>query len=205
VFDIHGLLTNLANSRKVFHSEADFQHALAWQIHLTMPESEVRLEVDVLRGARRQSLDIWLPVEKIAIELKYQTRILEIRENGESFSLRNQGAQDIKRHDFLKDIERLETLRAQGLCWTGYAVLLTNEQLLWNDPLQLDTVDSAFRIYEGRVITGELAWGDRASDGTKRGREEPIIIKRSYALHWQDYSELSEKFGKFRYVAVSVE
>ena len=30
---IEALLATLAGSRKVFHSEADFQHALAWQIH----------------------------------------------------------------------------------------------------------------------------------------------------------------------------
>ena len=37
MLDIKGLLTALAESRKVFHSEADFQHALAWHIHQTMP------------------------------------------------------------------------------------------------------------------------------------------------------------------------
>ena len=36
MFDISDLLTGLAESRKVFHSEADFQHALAWQIHQVM-------------------------------------------------------------------------------------------------------------------------------------------------------------------------
>ncbi len=42
---IEALLATLAGSRKVFHSEADFQHALAWQIHEAMPDSQVRLEV----------------------------------------------------------------------------------------------------------------------------------------------------------------
>ena len=205
MFEIHKLLVELASSRRVFHSEADFQHALAWQIHVAMPESEVRLEVDVLRGESRRSHDIWLPVQRVAIELKYQTRILKVEDNREIFSLRNQGAQDIRRYDFLRDIERLEKLHTEGVCRTGYAVLLTNEHLLWNDPLQFDTVDAAFRMHEGRVISGELAWGDHASDGTKRGREEPIRIKGSYSLQWQDYSEFPESFGKFRYVAVSVE
>ena len=73
------LMASLAATRKVFHSEADFQHALAWHINQAMPESQVRLEVDVLQVEhRRRFLDIWLPVEGIAIELKYKTRGFEL-------------------------------------------------------------------------------------------------------------------------------
>ena len=43
MLDIDGLMASLANRQKVFHSEADFQHALAWQIHEAAPESQVRL------------------------------------------------------------------------------------------------------------------------------------------------------------------
>ena len=65
----------------MFHSEADFQHALAWQIHEAAPESQVRLEVSVIPvEAQRMFLDIWLPVEGIAIELKYKTRGLELEQ-----------------------------------------------------------------------------------------------------------------------------
>ena len=86
----------------MFHSEADFQHALAWQIHEAAPESQVRLEVSVIPvEAQRMFLDIWLPVEGIAIELKYKTRGLELEQDDESFALRNQSAQDQGRHDFL--------------------------------------------------------------------------------------------------------
>ena len=38
MLDISGLVASLADTRKVFHSEADFQHALAWHIHHAMPE-----------------------------------------------------------------------------------------------------------------------------------------------------------------------
>ena len=37
MLDIKSLLMGLAENRKVFHSEADFQHALAWHIHQTKP------------------------------------------------------------------------------------------------------------------------------------------------------------------------
>ena len=54
MLDIDGLMTGLAGTRKVFHSEADFQHALAWQIHEAMPESRIRLEVDAFPAQDRR-------------------------------------------------------------------------------------------------------------------------------------------------------
>ena len=206
MLDIRGLLKDLAESRKVFHSEADFQHALAWHIHQTMPKSQIRLEFPVPVENQKMYVDIWLPVEKIAIELKYMTRKSELEDNEESFALRDQGAHNQRRYDFLWDIHRLELMRSMPeFCEAGYAVLLTNDQLYWNPPRRQDTVDSAFRVHEGRVISGKLAWSAKATPGTKRGRELPIPITDSYHLRWQDYSYFSGKPpGKFRYLAVSL-
>ena len=205
---IEALLATLAGSRRVFHSEADFQHALAWQIHEAMPESQVRLEVDVMQVEhRRRFLDIWLPVEGVAIELKYKTRGLELEQDNESFALRDQSAQDQGRYDFLRDIQRLELMRSKlEQCKAGYAVLLTNDSSYWKAPTDKDTVDADFRVYEGREVSGALAWSDRASSGTVGGRKSPIQIRGSYRLRWQEYSSFPGKsYGSFRYLAVSVE
>ena len=208
MLDIDGLMASLADRRKVFHSEADFQHALAWQIHEASPESQVRLEVSVVPvEAQRMFLDIWLPVEGVAIELKYKTRGLELEQDDESFALRDQGAQDHGRYDFLRDIQRLELMRSMPqLCKAGYAVLLTNDSLYWSAPRSRTTVDSNFRIHEGRAVSGELAWAPHAGTGTVKDRESPIEIQGSYRLRWQEYSNFPGKSrGRFRYLAVSVE
>ena len=208
MIDMDGLMGSLADSRKVFHSEADFQHALAWQIHEAAPESRVRLEVNVVpAAAQRMYLDIWLPVEGIAIELKYKTRGLELEQDDEPFVLRNQSAQDQGRYDFLLDIQRLEILCTElEQCKAGYAVLLTNDSSYWKVPTHRDTVDAAFRVHEGRAVSGALAWGARASSGTVGGRESPIQIQDSYRLRWNEYFGFPGKsYGSFRYLAVSVE
>ena len=208
MFDISDLLTGLAESRKVFHSEADFQHALAWQIHQVMQESQIRLEVDAISVEhRRMYLDIWLPVEGIAIELKYVTRRLELVHNEESFALCDHSAQDTRRYDFLLDIERLEFVRSRPeSCKAGYAVMLTNDSSYWKVPGRSDTVDADFRVHEGRKISGALAWAARTGPGTMKGRESPIRLQGSYRLRWQEYSNFPEKsYGRFRYLAVSVE
>ena len=149
MIDMDGLMGSLADSRKVFHSEADFQHALAWHIHQAMPESQVRLEVDVMQVEhQRRFLDIWLPLEGIAIELKYKTRGLELEQDDEPFVLRNQSAQDQGRYDFLLDIQRLERMRSNlEQCKAAYAVLLTNDSSYWKAPTHRDTVDADFRVH----------------------------------------------------------
>ena len=39
MINIHEVMTELAKMRPIFHSEADFQFALAWQIREMMPET----------------------------------------------------------------------------------------------------------------------------------------------------------------------
>lgn len=46
--DINLILDQLRSERPVFANETDFQHALAWQIHLAHPDAKVRFEVKPL-------------------------------------------------------------------------------------------------------------------------------------------------------------
>ena len=71
VLDITRLLDGLARERPVFHSEADFQFALAWRIKKATSHY-VRLEFKPF-PEERVYLDIWLPDVGVAIELKYPT------------------------------------------------------------------------------------------------------------------------------------
>jgi hypothetical protein len=41
---LENTLPSLSRERPIFHSEADFQHALAWHIHPRHPDTRVRLE-----------------------------------------------------------------------------------------------------------------------------------------------------------------
>ena len=204
MLDFVGLMNDLVRNRPVFHSEADFQHAFAWCIHDAIPDGRVRLEFKPF-PAERMYLDIWLPGIGVAVELKYRTRKLNLLREGESFALRDQGAQDVLRYDFLKDIQRLEQLHRLPKAQAGFAALLTNDPTLWKHPSSTATVDAAFRLHEGRTITGEMAWSRRASAGTTKGRKDPIRLNGSYDLHWQDYADMGDgDYRRFRYLAVQV-
>jgi hypothetical protein len=204
---IADVLVTLAVKRPIFHSEADFQHALAWEIHQRIPEAAVRLERSIAHAGRLIYLDLWVAdgPSVIAIELKYKTRPLEAIVAGESFRLLSHGAQDLGRYDFLKDIRRLEAAIVGSSRSVGYAILITNDSTYWSPARANTSIDAAFRLSEGRSLNGTLAWGDGAGAGTTRGREQPIVLRGTYPLQWFAYSEVpAPRYGIFRSLVVPV-
>ena len=205
--DVAGALAGLASKRPLFHSEADFQHALAWEFHERWPDCSLRLEFRPPRIPERIIIDLWVTRgERVfAIELKHKTRRLSLTVDGEPYNLLDQSAQDLGRYDFLKDVRRLEGIVSANRNAVGCAVFLTNDSAYWNQPRDAATVDAQFRIHEGRTVSGEMSWGSHASEGTTRGRSQPIIIEGQYSLRWSDYSLPSTgPYGKFRYLLVTM-
>lgn len=206
--DIEEALERLAIKRPLFHSEADFQHALAWKIHQQLPDHSIRLELKPPHINDRFYIDLWVANKEnaIAIELKYKTRGLSLEHEDERFDLLNQSAQDCGRYDFCKDIERLEVVVSKKPNMIGYAIFLTNDSAYWKETKKDQPADSDFRIHEGRKLSGNLEWGSQASEGTKRGRNNPISIKGTYDLTWKNFSEtnLKSPYGKFRYLLVII-
>lgn len=200
------VLSSLAEIRPVFHSEADFQHAFAWRLQNAIPKANIRLEYRPRDLKKRGYIDVWLRLPNglvYAFELKYKSRRLTFDHGDETFDLTNQGAQDLGRYDYLKDIARLETLVGSGRSIHGVAILLTNDATYWTESKRLGTatVDSQFRLHEGKRISGKLVWGKAASAGTMKAREGPIEVLREYDLGWSEYCELPNlRNGRFRYL-----
>lgn len=204
--DIHGLMGGLAAKRPVFHSEADFQFALAWQIR-EAKGLDVRLEFRP-SAAKRMYLDIWVPEIGTPLELKYRTRKLDMKCGGDAFALLNQGARDLGRYHFLRDVERLEHMPEDLPCANGgIAVLLTNDRSYWL-PSREATIDTDFHIHEGRQLPPkvELSWAPGAKTGEGK---PPIVLRRPYRLKWRYYGRPIDESAsppnrQFRYLAVEV-
>ena len=182
---IESVLLTLANERKVFWSEADFQFAFAWKLKEMLqkdsnPQStiNVRLErrADALeqrtdapeQGYEKENsgdiyIDIWVEInEKVyPIELKYKTIkcTLKDKDGSEEYKLKQHGACDIGCYLYLKDVERIEHISKSlgGNFGKGYAIMLTNDHLYWDKPKTSPdtTVFRDFRIYDGRTISAE--------------------------------------------------
>lgn len=207
MLDIHDVMAQLAVERPVFHSEADFQHALAWAIHRRLPDAAVRLELPHALPHRPIHLDLWVRHADVAvaIELKYATRTFVADIGGEEYALKNHGAQDILRYDFIKDIQRVEQIVAGRDGVTGYAILLTNDPLIWRQGKDT-SIDAAFHLWEGRTLSETVGWAAHAGAGTTKGRETPLTLHGAYDLRWRDYSEPDPaRDVRFRYLAVQVE
>ena len=199
--DIQKILIEALKLRNIFHSEADFQHHFAWAIQNAYKSAEIRLEYPLSKNIKSkwEYCDIILRApEKIGIELKYKTKLMHREIDGETFELKSQGAQDVGRYDFLKDITRLENWLERGNISSGYAIMLSNDKSYWLTPNNKSTFDSEFKIHN-RTVSGKLSWGSKASVGTMQGRESAIMLKNKYNLKWVD-SELSE----FKYLLVEV-
>lgn len=130
--DARALLRSLAAKRPVFHSEADFQFAFAWEAKLQRPDLEVRLETHP-EPALRLDLELLTPSgdHGLAIELQYMTRLWVGTHRGERFALKNHGASDLRGYDVVKDIHRVERFTLNRPGWTGLVVVLTNDAGYW--------------------------------------------------------------------------
>lgn len=201
--DIPHLLTGLAARRPIFHSEADFQHELAWHLREVHSDLEVRLEYPFDRPSNT-AIDILIRNggEEMALELKYLCQRVEHEIDGERFALKPQGAQDTRRYDVLKDIMRMEQFLAARRGASAAVLVLSNDPSYWEGRRSAGRSDAAFELREGRTVTGILDWADHAGPGTKRGRESSITLKGAYAMNWRNYSRVDGRFGVFRFLYI---
>ncbi len=207
--DLSKPLVELSNSRKVFHSEADFQFALAWKIQEAYPTAKVRLEYCPSCIKTTMHIDILVIIDDdwYPIELKYKTLKCVKDHQGEIFTLKNHGAQDIGRYDFLKDVQRIEKFRrALPKFKKGFSILLTNDPAYWSNSGRVDTVYYQFKISEHQIKTGKMDWASHAGKGTMKGRESSIELEGEYQINWKMYSQLDEtRSGTFKYLILPFE
>lgn len=204
--DVLRVLTGFATDRPVFHSEADFQHTLAWALQQTRPRLRIRLETRPRPGVRLD-LQVTDPADgtSVAIEMKYLTDTWEGTVGGETYRLLRQSAQDIRAYDCIKDIGRVEQLIRIGYATSGLVLVLANDPSYWRAPGHGRATNAdAFRLHDGLVIVGSRAWGPQAGPGTSRGREEATELSGEYRLTWQDYSNVGGPRGRFRYLPIAV-
>ena len=207
--DLAAALAALAEERPVFHSEADFQHSLAWVIREQHEDIEVRLERPVTLDGQRGHVDIWVrdsDGEK-AIELKYWAREGDLTVADEGFQHRGWSG-DIDRCGFWKDVARIERLIAVGSAEGGYVVAIANVAGCWGAPRSgwERTNDAAFRIHESLSVGGTLDWAEKTAVSTRKLCSAPITLRGSYKTGWKPYSTPAPGLagGEFRYLLLDV-
>ena len=205
MIDIDKVLELLKTRRQVFTSEADFQLEFGWVLKELYPEYMVRMEY-CPKFNRNIHIDILVMTDEgwIPIELKYKTKACVINVSSDEFVLKNHSAKDQGCYRYLMDIQRIEDLKRNVPDFIeGYAIILTNEPSYLSEPTKTDCAYAEFSIHEGIVKHGFMDWGPNASDGTKKGCENPIELKGKYKMHWEEYSKINDVPEGTFYVAVN--
>jgi hypothetical protein len=116
----------IACKQPIFHSEADFQHAFAWEAQLAHLTASIRLEKRVATGPN-VGLDVLIRLgpRKPGVELKYPRRGVIAAVDAELFTLAT-GPDDHARYVAVEDCARLERLVDERIIDSGALVLLTN-------------------------------------------------------------------------------
>ncbi|MGP0051825.1 MAG: hypothetical protein ACLPZR_23700 [Solirubrobacteraceae bacterium] len=111
--------------------------------------------------------------------------------DGELFTL-STGADDYSRYFAVADLACLERLVAERVIDSGALVFLTNVANVWEPPASRRRVlYDAFRIHDGSVLYGALAWGDwGAAGGRPSAVTSTITLRGRYPLAWHDYSTI---------------
>lgn len=167
---------------RVFHSEADFQQALAGALQRQFPSLTIRAEYPV----RSSPVDLWLADADatMAVELKYPKKPFEAQTADETFKFGNDPT-DMGCYGYLADIEQLETLVAAGSCDRGVAVMLTNDPLTWDNQPSGANYD-AFKLSDGRTVSGRLSWPEEAS--LRASQDRVLELTGEYTFDWRDYT-----------------
>jgi hypothetical protein len=196
--DLPAVLSDLATRRPVFHSEADFQHELAWEIHTKYARQGVQLRLEYPL-AKVGTIDIWARMgsRTYAIELKYKKERFHGDVGSEQFSFNTDGAHPLTRYDAFLDMGRVERACTRGAdC--GYALFLTNDSLYWRR--EATKGSRSFSMHDGREITpGILSWPKTALKFIE-ARPAPIQVQRNTKLEWHPYSQISSLETEFRYL-----
>jgi hypothetical protein len=202
MIDLYSLMNELSSERPLFHSEADFQFSLSQVLARRYPTAKIRLEVPRYLQDKKAEIDIFVNIngKRIAIELKYGTSTLEVRQFEEEFQITSQCAEDQFRYKVCMDIQRLEALIYEGFIDEGFFIVLSNEKSMWEPwptPRSKGAKYDAFRIHEGKTLNGTLAWSDDSS--------EAIDLRYTYSFKWLEYSRINEEpRSRFRFAVIAV-
>lgn len=171
----------------IFHKEDQFQLEFALILNKLLEDQgaggTVKLEWTTEHAG---DVDLAIRTEDrvIPVELKYKTKGADVHDTryNEKYHIARHGDYDQGMYSFIEDISNLESL-SEEFDTHGYAIFLTNDPNYWEK--KEGAVYDPLRIYEGRVLEGELDWTEERS--WNQGRDS-IHLNHQYELNWLDYS-----------------
>ena len=211
---VQKVLDALAKKDRFFVSEAHLQTEFIIEAAKLYPDnfyypelvpSEVPEEFLSLYGEKGIHFDLIIKTkhDTVLVEFKYLTALYSETVNGFDIRVKSHMAMDIRRYDCWKDISRIELFTKNTKVDYGYFVLITNVPGFWKAPTR-ESYDLELRLNEGLHRRGPKKWKEGASEGTVKGRENPIYINNDYYFVYKDFYDSKEKNGLFKSLIVPI-
>lgn len=198
--ELKKLMDELSKERKLFHSEADFQHALSYLIHKKYPNTQIRLEKKISEFY----IDIIIHDKiTIGIELKYKTKKFNYSELGEQFDLKSVNAHNFACLYFRKDISRLETLKNSKKINKGFVIFLTNDSNYFNkNSSSKQPIYENIKIYDNNKIKKKVDWLGSSESKNSISKQNIPDLKNEYICNWNQYSKCDDE--EFKYLLLEI-
>jgi len=184
--------------RPIYHSEDDFKFSFSkvlqeelgknYTIRLERPEEILMLKRDGTTKVARAPIDI-VVINKITsefypIELKYKTKKYETIHQNEKYKLTEQGATDIGRFSFRKDIYRIEQL-VKNKSIQGFFIVITNENKYLQNISNKDTLDKNFSFHNNAILDKEdKSWNYKKQLASGYSLNDDFKLIKNNKLHW---------------------
>lgn len=210
---IHEIHVFLNQNQHFFFNERDFQvHLAVWfksrlknvdvDVEYAVPQSvfsEMEVPSSMDKGVYPWENELKIDIvvsrygEYCPIELKYKTKRpsnqkqdIRFGEKLNSSSLiKNQGAQDLGRYGFWKDVYRIELLknRFDTTIKGGVCVFLTNDQSYKCERIKESSNAFGFNMKENIKIKGEMRWSNQ--EPAYKHNYPEFYLRQEYQIKWE--------------------
>ena len=203
IFDFETVVKEMQRKNKLFVSERNLQTEFIITANTLYPGLAYYPEFVYENCGKTYHIDLVISDgnETIPIEFKYVTQGGKICLVNCVYELKNHAAIDVRRHQFVKDVSRLEEFKSiyQNVpC--GYALLVTNMRGFWKGSPKSKAA-TQFDIYDGST----LSQGTHAFGGGYKicATYSPVTLTNSYHINYRDYIKGAD--GKeYKYLVVKV-
>lgn len=193
------ILDTFAADGILFSNERQFQLELAWK--LKEAGYKVYLEMLDTSSDDKKYIDIAIDIgdqQFVVVELKYTTRQKDMQYKiaDKIIPTFAQGAGDIRRYDYLKDVQRIETLLSKqetdlfgipkARVKKGYAIIMTNDKYWEKDGIHNGKETCYFHVAlnHGRKIPAKENLTFKIGDEERA----PIHLENEYICNWKKYN-----------------
>lgn len=197
----------LKNNNSLLYNERDLQmHLAVWLKNQKNVYDDVEVEYYVPKSELKDcDSDLYLDIvirkgdNYCPIELKYKTKEIDLeiscfdeKIKNKVKVLKNQGAQNLGKYDFWKDIRRIELVynrfeKVKG----GLVIFLTNDKN-YKKESRKDAYCSQFDMTDGVTHNREKHWNNQNSRCSNKRKS--FDVDRKYKTDWEEMKNTNETF-----------